>query len=373
MSLTFQASKQLTLGVELELQLINLQDHNLAQDSQELLRRLSKIDFPGAVKPEITKSMIELNTIIHSKANEVENELQRAKDILIHESSKIDLGICGGGTHSFHKWSEQKIYPSERYNSILQLYGYLAKQFTVFGQHIHIGCQSGDEAIKLCHAFTRYLPHFVALSAASPFYQNVDTGFDTSRLNIISSFPNSGTLPDVMNWNEFEDYYYRLIEMRIIEGIKDLYWDIRPKPEFGTVEIRICDTPLTIRRAVELTAYAQAIAAYLQEQPLYQTIKDLYIVYKYNKFQAARFGLGGDIIDPGSGEIIKISEDIKHTIELLKPYIEQLESREYINSIIQTTSQKRNDAAWLREQYAQVKSFPDLVSNQVKLWASKNA
>src|SRR6185503_11004139 len=114
-------------------------------------------------------------------------------------------------------------------------------------------CQSGDEAIRLCHAFTRFVPHFVALSASSPFYQQIDTDFESSRSNIITLLANSGTIPEIADWDEFQIYYDRLIQFGIIEGIKDLHWDIRPKPEFGTLEIRICDTPLTIHKAVALT------------------------------------------------------------------------------------------------------------------------
>jgi len=97
--------------------------------------------------------------------------------------------IAGGGSHPLHKWSERRIYPTERFKHLLEVYGYLTKQFTVFGQHVHIGCPDGDAAIYLTHMLSRYIPHFIALSASSPFQQGADTGFQSSRLNTVSAFP----------------------------------------------------------------------------------------------------------------------------------------------------------------------------------------
>src|SRR5690606_31979681 len=128
----------------------------------------------------------------------------------------------------------------------------LAKQFTVFGQHIHVGCGSGDDAIYLVHALARYVPHFIALSASSPFSQGVDTAFDSSRLNAIAAFPLSGSMPFVQSWDELNAYVAKMYRFRIIGSMKDFYWDIRPKPEYGTIEIRVCDTPLTVERAAAL-------------------------------------------------------------------------------------------------------------------------
>src|SRR5690606_877548 len=135
----------------------------------------------------------------------------------------------------FHHWAQRRIFPTERFSALYALYGYLAKQFTVFGQHVHIGCSSGDAAIRLTHQLARFVPHFIALAAASPFSQGEDTSFDSSRLHAISVFPLSGHMPAVEDWSAFARYYARMAGFGIVRCMKDLYWDVRPKPEFGTV------------------------------------------------------------------------------------------------------------------------------------------
>ena len=256
----FKGSPLLTMGVELELQLVNLQNFNLAMEAEDYLRRLSEISIAGEIKPEITQSMIELNSSIHTSYSSLFNELRILRDVLVNESSKTHIGICGGGTHAFQHWKEQRIFQTERFASVSEQYGYLAKQFTVFGQHIHIACADGDDALYLCHALARYIPQFIALSAASPFNQGIDTSFDCARLAVISAFPLSGTPPWLSKWDEFQAYFEKMAALGVVNSMKDFYWDIRPKPEFGTVELRICDTPLTIGKAAQLAAYAQMLA-----------------------------------------------------------------------------------------------------------------
>src|SRR5512134_4065470 len=141
------------------------------------------------------------------------------------------------------------MFDRPRFKQISELYGYLAKQFTIFGQHVHIGCAEGDGALYLLHALSRYIPHFIALAASSPYFQGVDTAFDSSRLNAVFAFPLSGRAPFVQTWDEFNAFFGKMRAAGIVESMKDFYWDIRPKPEFGTIEVRVCDTPLTITRA----------------------------------------------------------------------------------------------------------------------------
>src|SRR6185295_13997621 len=139
------------MGVELELQILNSRDYNLARDAADLLRVLAKVDHPGEVKPEITESMIEVNSSVHARYDSLLGELRQIRDAVAQAAVRLNLRIAGGGSHPFHKWSDRRIYPTERFKHLLEVYGYLAKQFTVFGQHIHIGCPDGDTAIYLSH------------------------------------------------------------------------------------------------------------------------------------------------------------------------------------------------------------------------------
>ena len=150
--------------------------------------------------------------------------------------------------------------------------------------------------MRLLHLF-RATSAFIALSASSPF-PGVDTAFASSRLNNVSAFPLAGHMPQMDDWAGFTEYFEQMRQLQVVESMKDFYWDIRPKPEFGTIEVRVCDTPLTLERAAALAAYAQALARWLLEEKPLEPSADVYRVYGYNRFLACRFGLDAEIIDP---------------------------------------------------------------------------
>ncbi|HUL41018.1 MAG TPA: YbdK family carboxylate-amine ligase [Burkholderiales bacterium] len=371
MTLEFTQSQACTTGVELELQLLKSHDCNLARDAADLLARLGKVKHPGQVKPEITESMIELNSSIHTHYTALADELRTIRNVVVREAELLNLRVAGGGTHPFHQWSERRIYPTERFKHLLNLYGYLAKQFTVFGQHIHIGCPNGDDAVYLIHMLSRHVPHFIALSASSPFYQGEDTGFASSRLNAISAFPLSGTMPFVQSWDEFNAYFDRMYCFKIVESMKDFYWDIRPKPDYGTVEIRVCDTPLTVDKAARIAAFAQALANYyLTERPKRAT-RDIYLVYNYNRFQACRYGFAANFINAYDESHSSLGDDLIATLKLLAPYAETLESGSALNQLLDETAARRNDSYWLREQLKKSGSLNDVARLQSNLWMGK--
>ena len=191
----FRESRALTLGVELELQLVNTHDYDLAPYSAEMLRLMSKFELPGAVVPEMTSSMIEVSTGVCDSAMQVQDELSVIRDALVKCADRLNIAIVGGGTHPFQEWHERRIYDKQRFRELHELYGYLSKQFTVFGQHVHVGCPDADAALLMLHRMSRYIPHFIALSASSPFVQGQDTQFDSARLNSVSAFPMSGRAP----------------------------------------------------------------------------------------------------------------------------------------------------------------------------------
>ena len=371
MTLEFTQSPAFTMGVELELQILKSHDCNLARDAADLLARLGKVKHSGQVKPEITESMIELNSSIHERYTTLADELRTVRNVVARQAELLNLRIAGGGSHPFHQWSERRIYPTERFKHLLNLYGYLAKQFTVFGQHIHIGCSSGDDAVYLIHMLSRHIPHFIALSASSPFYQGEDTSFASSRLNAISAFPLSGTMPVVQSWDEFNAYFDSMYRFKIVDSMKDFYWDIRPKPEYGTVEIRICDTPLTVDKAALIAAFTQALAHYyLIERPCAVT-PDLYLVYNYNRFQACRFGFAANFINPYDQQHANLGEDLIVTLKRLAPHAVALESSAALNQLLDETATRRSDSSWLRQQLKKSGSLNDVARLQSNLWMGK--
>jgi carboxylate-amine ligase len=366
--LEFKASRPLTFGIELELQVLHARTWDLVRGADDLLNCLAKVKHPGEFKPEITESMIEYNSSVHECHAPLLIELCSMRDVLARQAGRLNLAIAGGGTHPFHAWHERRIYPGERFQHLSALYGYLAKQFTVFGQHIHIGCASGDDAIYLTHQFSRYIPHFIALSAASPFSQGHDTLFETARLHAVSAFPLSGHMPPVQDWAQFNDYFGKMSMYGIIASMKDFYWDIRPKPEYGTVEIRICDTPLDVKTAAALAAYAQALAAWLLAEHPHPIVPELYDVYGYNRFQACRFGFHAAIIDPFTQKTAVLEQDIDTTLTMLAPYAVALESTMALQQLRTMAAQRVNGAAWLRAQFERAPLLKDVVQAQAAHW-----
>jgi len=369
----FKPSPSISMGVELELQLLNSRDYNLARDAADLLSLLDKNGHPGAVKPEITESMIELNSSIHLSHESLLAELREIRDSVVKAGAQLNLRIAGGGSHPFHKWNERRIYPTERFRHLLELYGYLAKQFTVFGQHIHIGCPDGDAAVYLTHMLARYVPHFIALSASSPFQQGADTRFQSSRLNTVSAFPLSGTMPMVQTWREFVAYFEKMRAFHIVESMKDFYWDIRPKPEYGTVEIRVLDTPLTVERAALLAAYAQTLAHYLLQRGPSPASADIYLVYRHNRFQACRYGLDATYIDAHTQQQTQLAHAMLQTLDLLAPHATELRSAAALERLRADITARRSDAAWLRETYDKLGSLNDVARCQSEEWAGRAA
>ena len=289
---TFVNSEPFTFGVELEIQVVNTHNYDLTKAASDLMRLIQGETFPGNITPEITESMIELSTGICHSHEQAVSELHAIRDVLVKAADQLNVGLAGGGTHAFQQWSDRQIYDAPRFQYISELYGYLAKQFTVFGQHVHIGCPDPDSALFLLHSMSRFIPHFIALSASSPFVQNVDTGFHSARLNSVFAFPLSGRAPFVLTWDSFEEYFTKMVNTGVVNSMKDFYWDIRPKPGYGTIEVRVMDTPLSVDRAAAIACYIQTLARYLLTDRPLKLSEDDYLVYTFNRFEACRFSRG---------------------------------------------------------------------------------
>ncbi len=366
----FAASAPLTLGVELELQLVNTHDYDLTPYAADMLRLMGQHELPGTVVPEMTRSMIEVATGICQDSADALKQLTPIRDALVACADKLNIAVAGGGTHPFQEWHQRRIYEKARFQELSQLYGYLTKQFTIFGQHVHIGCPDADAALLMLHRMSRYIPHCIALSASSPFVQGQDTAFDSARLNSVFAFPLSGRAPCVLTWAEFERYFAKMTATGVVKGMKDFYWDIRPKPEFGTIEIRVFDTPLSIERAAALAGYVQALAAWFLDTQPFTPCEDDYLVYTYNRFQACRFGLDAVYVDPASGQHQPLAEHMLRTMDTIAPYARHSEHLALLRTSVE---QRHNDARWLRECQAQEQLLGEVCRQAALRWRGSPA
>ena len=365
---SFAKSRPLTLGIELELQLVNLHDYDLVGAAPDLLRYVEKQRLTMDIKPEMTISMIEMATGICENYADALQQLTDIRDVLISGADRLNIGICGGGTHGFQNWGDRQISDQPRYNQLSELYGYLAKQFTIFGQHVHIGCPAPDVALYVMHGLSRYIPHFIALSASSPFVQGNDSGFQSARLNSVFAFPLSGRAPFVENWSDFNTFFDKMTATGVVKSMKDFYWDIRPKPEYGTVEVRVMDTPLTVKRAAQIAAYIQSVARYLIIERPFQPVEDDYLVYTFNRFQACRFGYSGTYVDPRTHAHRTIAEELTESFSRIEQHAIELDADEACRALLADVVAGQNDAKLLRETWESSHSLPEVVQSQCARW-----
>ena len=365
----FTASTPFTLGIELELQVVNPPACDLSQESSCLIAacRGHVPEGKGEIKHDITESMLEISTGVCRHLDEAHEQLRALSALACASANEHGLAICGGGTHPFVKWQRQQVCDNPRYARHLERFAYLVQQATVFGQHVHIGCANGDDAVWLMHALGRYVPHFIALSASSPWLQGADTGFASSRLNMFCAFPDNGHAPFSRNWREFSALYQRLESTGMVEGMKDLHWDIRPSPTFGTVEVRVMDTPLMLTRALNIAGYIQALACWLlSERPFTPTDED-YLLYPWNRFQASRFGLEGTFTATDSAQR-SIGDAILATLPQLQHCARQCGATRALTAIREQVVNADSDALRIRRFMGQSITLSELVREHCRLW-----
>src|SRR5262249_15215538 len=192
---------------------------------------------------ELMQSMIEIKTGVCATAAAAREELLPALRRLSHIANSLGYDLAMAATHPFHRPHTSAVFPDERYERIMDRLAWLAYQRVLFGLHIHVGVPSGDLAIAITNLLVQYLPHLLALSANSPFWQGVDTGLASSRGALYRLLPHAGVPRFFRTWREFRNFCQVMIDCKTIRSFKDIYWDIRPRPDLGTIEFRICDMP----------------------------------------------------------------------------------------------------------------------------------
>ncbi len=270
----------------------------------------------------------------------------------------------------FHARQRQQISDNPRYVKTVEHFGYLAQQATVFGQHVHVGCQSGDDAIYLLHGLSRFVPHFIALNAASPWFDSTDSRFACSRLNRFSSYPDNGPMPWVADWQGFRRLFRQLSYTSMIDSMKDLHWDIRPSPQFGTVEVRVMDTPLTLAQAIHIAGFIQTLACWLLTERPFKHQPDDYLLYPFNRYQACRYGLDGTLTDVRSGEQRSIRQEILQLADRLAPFAHQLKATAALEAVVRQAKSPHSEAQQMRDFIANGGSLSGLVQKHCEIWAA---
>lgn len=321
--LTFRSSPRPTLGVELELLVLDPRTRDLVPGSVRILEACAAESVPG-VTAELMQSMIEVKTDICQNVAEVHDQLVPSLQRMHGIARSLGYGLALAGTHPFHQTSNSVVFPAERYERVLERLAWLAYQRVVFGLHVHVGVPGGEEALGVMTLLTPYLPHLVALSANSPYWHAADTGLASSRTALYNLLPHAGLPPYFGNWQEFHNYCRVMQDCKVMRSFKDVYWDIRPRPDFGTVEFRICDTPASLAATLGLVALTRCLVIWalrtLEEEPRRRRRDRRHNwIGVENKWLATRYGLKAPYIRTPGGKRRPLAEDVAALIERLLP------------------------------------------------------
>ncbi len=325
MHIPFESSPTSSLGVEWELELVSRETRQLTSGASEILEEMSPgADHPKA-KHELLESTVEIITGICGTVAEAVGDLTATVEELRAAADRRGLGLMCSGTHPITDWQTQQISPDPRYDKLITDMQWLARRLQIFGVHVHVGVRSPDKVIPIVNALTAYIPHFLALSASSPYWKGSDTGLASARSKVFEALPTAGLPYQLSGWPQFEEYMETLISTGTIGSIKEVWWDIRPHPVFGTVELRICDGLPTIREVAMVAALSQSLVDTLDREidKGYTLPTPKSWVVKENKWRAARYGLDADIILE-DGSTTPVRQAIADLVQELRPSAERL-------------------------------------------------
>lgn len=356
--LTFNKSPSPTIGVELEVQLLDAGDLSLKPLAPEILRRVPA-SLKERIKPEFIQSMVEINTGICSTMPEVEADLKSSYAVLEGLAKELDAELFCVSLHPFSKSSTQKISDHPRYRRIMDELQLVGRRFITQGLHVHIGVDDEEKVIRINNNLRIFLPILLALTTSSPFFEAEDTGLMSYRSKLFESLPLAGMPDSLDSWEDFNDLVSLLKKSGIIETVKDIWWDVRPHPDFGTVEVRICDLPYSMRDVLALTALIQALVVTLSGQ--HENPEPNMQVLRSNKWQAARYGLEGIYVDPFFGRRYSIKEAVMNIYRYVRPASEALKSVDYLEHVPEIL--KRSTGAHIQKKlyYKNGKNFKEII------------
>ncbi len=329
MDIAFNASERSSLGIEVELEIVDRESRELASACTEILAELGDGHPDGEhpkVKHELFECTAEIITGICATVAEARDDLARTVKELWACTEPRGLALMCSGSHPFSDWHDQVISPNERYHTLVDEMQWVAQRLQIFGVHFHVGVRSAEKAISIANALNAYIPHFLALSASSPYWGGRDTGMASSRSSVFEGLPTAGLPYQLSGWAEFEEFMGTLIAARAITSIREVWWDIRPHPDFGTIELRICDGIPTLREVSALAAMAQSLVESLDahiDRGYALPVPRRWVV-RQNKWRAARHGLDAEIIADEEGRLVPLRTAIEETIEELTPVATRL-------------------------------------------------
>ena len=336
----FMPSERASLGVEWELELVDLDSRQLTGGATPILTELAPA--PGEEHPkakhELLESTIEVITGICGTVAEAKEDLAATVKEVQAAAAKRNLGLMCSGTHPITDWVTQQISPNPRYAQLVEQMQWLARRLQIFGVHVHVGVRAPEKSLPINNALMAYIPHFLAMSASSPYWIGTDTGLASARSKVFEGLPTAGLPYALSGWDDFEDYMETLISTHTIQSIREVWWDIRPHPNFGTVELRICDGLPTLDEIGIAAAMAQSLVESLDRQldrGYTLPVPKMWVV-RENKWRAARYGLDAEIIvDDRGNQVMPVKDAILELAEDLAPIARKLGCEDELSQVEQ--------------------------------------
>ena len=360
--------KELTLGVELELQVLDADSLLLTPRAAEIIE-LCKVEN---VVPEFFQSTVEIVSRICQNAQEIEEDLKCSIAKVHLNSNTLNLKLASTGTHPLADYRERLVTPSQRYHELIDRNQWLIRRMAVYGMHIHVGMKSGDACIRFNYFFIHFLPHIMALSGSSPFWQGMYTGLSSCRPTTYEALPTAGMPYLVKNWPEFQKLYSFLLNSKAINSIKDLWWDLRPSPQHGTLELRFCDEPATLKEAMAIIAFVHALAHWFrdhEEEWNHSHTPLKHWIFRENKWRAIRYGLHAQIVVARNGKTKLLYKDIQDWIKKIEPYSKELKYGDYL-IVLKQIIEKGNSSERQYKIFEETQDFKEVIRRNVQEFES---
>ena len=348
-----------SLGVEEELHIVDATTGELVQKIEEIMSRLPD-ELHEFVSYELFQSVMEIKTAPCASVAEVEKQLRGLRSRVGSWAAACGASLASAGTHPFSRYKDQEVTDQERYREVLRTLRWIAQREVIFGQHVHVAVPGPEEAIIAHNRLSEQTPLLLALSANSPFWQGFDTGFESARVKIFETFPRAGLPPAFPDYEAFEGYVDLMVEAGAMEDYTYCWWDVRPHPEIGTIELRVLDSQTSLRDTVALTALTQCLVAEVLAEVGPHQPYDLHLAVE-NKFRASRYGMEASFYDAHDKTTVPAKDLARTFVERLKPHAQDLGCESELEGVLEIveggTGSRRQ-----REVYTESGNFLDVVA-----------
>ncbi len=333
----FGKTKPYTLGVEEEYMLLDPESFDLVQHVDTFLAAVAGHELEDQMKEELMQSVLEIATPVCDTPAEVERELRKLREYVTSVAAQKSLRVGSAGTHPFSLFEAQRITARDRYRALVDQMQYVARRELIFGLHIHVAVDDPEKAIQVVNGLLVELPLLLALSASSPFWRGEATGLASTRQLVFAAFPRSGPPPRFRDYADYAEVVGQLEKTGCIADYTHIWWDIRPHPRLGTVEVRICDSVSRVEHAVALAAYCQALVKMYSERfDRGDEIRSYHrILTSENKWLAARYGLEAPLMDLATEarNRVPVAQLVRRRLKELAPHAKELGSEDALDGI----------------------------------------